>query len=115
MFNCLSDVDSGADSCVFPTSFATALGLDILQMKKQITGGVGNTGNVTHYTDLTIEVGSVAPPQGVLSFDPQLKFNAYVGFTVGLEAQGIGLLGECGFFENYLVTFDHKNRLFHIE
>jgi hypothetical protein len=51
----------------------------------------------------------------VLSFDPQLKFNAYVGFTVGLEAQGIGLLGECGFFENYLVTFDHKNRLFHIE
>jgi len=112
--NCFADVDSGADSCVFPTSFAIALGLDPLQMKKQMTGGVGNAGNVTHYADVAIELGSI-DAQGAITFDPQLKFNAYVGFTVGLEAQGIGLLGECGFFENFLVSFDHKSHIFHVE
>jgi hypothetical protein len=113
-FNCLSDVDSGADSCVFPASFAGALGLDILQMKQQTTGGVGNTGNITHYTELTIEIGKVEQ-NGTWTFDPELKFKAYVGFTLGLEDQGIGLLGEGDFFEKYVVTLDHKNRLFHLE
>ena len=96
----------------FPTSFAIALGLDPLQMKKQMTGGVGNAGNVTHYADLTIELGGV-DAQG--AFNPLLKFKTYAGFTVGLEAQGIGLLGECGFFENYVVTLDYKNHVFHVE
>jgi hypothetical protein len=112
-FLCLSDIDSGADSCVFPVSFATALGLDILQMKRQMTGGVGNTGNITHYSELTIEVG--CEQDGAWVFDPALKFTAYAGFTLGLEDQGIGLLGECDFFERYVVTFDHKSRLFYVE
>lgn len=111
---CISDVDSGADSCVFPASFAIALGLDPLQMKQQMTGGVGNTGNVTYYAQITIELG-VQKTDGSWSFDPTLRFEAYSGFTAGLESQGIGLLGESGFFETYIVIFDHKNRLFHIE
>jgi hypothetical protein len=113
-FFCVADVDSGADSCVFPASFATALGLDLLQMKQEITGGVGNSGNITHYADITVELGKLEQ-SGAWSFDPELKFRAYAGFTAGLEDQGIGLLGECGFFEKYLVTLDHKNQLFHIE
>jgi hypothetical protein len=84
-------------------------------MKQQMTGGVGNTGNVTHYEDLTIEIGSMIDVGGSMIFSPNFTFKAYVGFTAGLESQGMGLLGECGFFENYVVTFDHKNRLFHIE
>ena len=114
-FLCVSEIDSGADQCVFPTSFAIALGLDPLTMKQQVTGGVGSTGNVTHYENLTIEIGSMVDVGGVMTFNPQITFKAYVGFTAGLESQGIGLLGECGLFENYLITFDHTNRLFHIE
>jgi hypothetical protein len=113
-FLCVSEIDSGADQCVFPTSFAIALGLDPLTMKHQITGGVGSTGNVTHYANLKIEVGNMTDVNGTMSFSPLLTFDAYVGFLAGLEAQGIGLLGESGFFENYPVTLDHKNRVFHI-
>jgi hypothetical protein len=110
---CVIWPDSGADSCVFPISFAIALGLDPLKMKQQITGGVGNSGNVTYYDDVTIEVGPFIVIGG--TFQPQFSFKAYAGFTVGLEAQGIGLLGQSGFFESYSVTFDHKGRQFHID
>lgn len=112
--NCFSDVDSGADSCVFPASFAGALGLDTLQMKQHTTGGVGSTGNITHYAEITIEIGKFEQ-NGNWTFDPELKFKAYSGFTSGLEDQGIGLLGECDFFQKYVVTFDHKSSLFHLE
>jgi len=83
-------------------------------MKQQITGGVGNNGNITYYAEVTIELG-VQATDGTWSFDPELQFKAYAGFTAGLEAQGLGLLGECDFFERYLLTFDHKNHIFHIE
>ena len=45
----------------------------------------------------------------------RLPFNSYVGFTDGLERQGIGLLGQSGFFEYYNVHFLHKERKFTIE
>lgn len=112
---CISELDSGADQCVFPVSFALALGLDPLKMKQQMTGGVGSTGNVTYYEDLTIEIGVMADIQGTLTFTPEFTFKTFAGFTAGLDSQGMGLLGECGFFENYVVTFDHKNQSFHIE
>lgn len=114
-FLCLCEVDSGADQCVFPASFALALGLDTLTMKQQITGGVGNSGNLTYYDDLIIELGIWVDVNGTLTFTPRFTFKTYAGFTAGLESQGVGLLGELGLFENYLVTFDHKNRVFHIE
>ena len=47
-FKCIAVLDTGADHCVFPLMFASALGLDQLQMKMQMTGGVGNTANATY-------------------------------------------------------------------
>jgi hypothetical protein len=102
-FRCIVWPDSGADHCVFPVSFAIALGLDPLTMKQQLTGGVGNTGNTTFYADLQIDI------------ENGPTFKTFCGFTPGLEAQGLGLLGQIGFFENFIVSFDHKNRMFHIE
>jgi hypothetical protein len=112
---CISLPDSGADQSVFPASFAIALGLDPLQMKQAITGGVGNSGNVTYYGDLGIEVGVMQTVNAIMEFVPKISFTALAGFTVGLEAQGIGLLGEFDFFESFGVTFDHKSRVFHID
>lgn len=82
-------------------------------MPQHMTGGVGNSGNVTHYGHVNIEIGFFAgtPP----NFLPKVSFTAYAGFTTGLESQGIGLLGQCDFFENFSVTLDHKNKVFHIE
>ncbi len=102
-FRCIVIADSGADQCVFPVSFAIALGLDPLHMLQQLTGGVGNTGNVTFYGNVTIAIAN-GP-----------TFKTYAGFTSGLESQGVGLLGQQGFFENHVVTFDYKNKKFHIE
>lgn len=100
---CVVWPDSGADHCVFPASFAQAIGLDLLNMKSHLTSGVGSTGNVTYYDLVEIDLGN------------GIKFNTMVGFTAGMEAQGIGLLGQVGFFENFQVSFDHKNRVFHID
>jgi hypothetical protein len=100
---CIVCLDSGADSCVFPTTFASVLGLDILQMKKQLTGGVGTSANQTYYDNLEIDLGS------------GIKFNSYVGFIPGLDAQGIGLLGQSGFFNYYNVCFYQKKFKFTIE
>lgn len=100
---------------MFPFSFAIALGLDPLTMKQQITGGVGNSGNVTYYDDLTIEVGQFLNVGSTSTFQSRFSFKTYAGFTVGLDAQGVGLLGQYGFFENHSVTFDHKGREFHID
>ncbi len=77
--------------------------LDVLNMKRQLTGGVGASGNVTYYENLEIDVGN------------GLKFTTYVGFTQGLESQGTGLLGQNGFFENFVVNFDYKSRIFTLE
>lgn len=102
-FRCVAWADSGADCCVFPLSFATAMGLNPLDMRQNLTGGVGSSGNATYYDDLTIDLGE------------GLRFQTYAAFTSGLEAQGLGLLGQRGFFENYSVVFDHRNRQFHID
>jgi hypothetical protein len=96
-------LDSGADHCVFPATFAIALGIDLLALKKQMTGGVGSSANPTYYTEMEIVLG------------PGLKFKSYVGFTPAMDAQGIGLLGQDGFFDYYNVCFQKSQRKFTIE
>ena len=86
-------------------------------MKQQLTAGVGNSGNVTYYAEIQIDAGIYRQdPAGIYSiFDVVASFETYAGFTLGLETQGIGLLGQSGLFENFQVAFDHKNKQFHIE
>ena len=94
---------SGADHCVFPATFAGALGIDLLKLPKQMTGGVGSSANPTSYTDLEVTLG------------PGISFKSYVGFTPAMDAQGIGLLGQYGFFDYYNVHFKKKDSKFTLE
>src|ERR1035438_3554494 len=55
--SCTVCVDSGADQCIFPLSYALTLGLRPDAMKQQLTSGVGSTGNVTFYEEIEIAVG----------------------------------------------------------
>jgi hypothetical protein len=103
ILRCLVCPDSGADYCLFPTSFAALLGLDVLTMPKNLTIGVGSSANTTYYGTLGIDVGM------------GIAFKSYVGFTTGLDSVGLGLLGQAGFFEYYNVTFRYKDRRFIIE
>ena len=100
--SCTVCVDSGADQCIFPLSYALSLGLHPDRMKQQFTSGVGSTDNVTFYEDVEIRVGT------------RVAF-ARAGFTEGLETIGLGLLGQTGFFDQFTVTFDHRAGAFYIE
>ena len=93
---CRVCIDTGADQCLFPLVFAVALGIDVLNLPRTNTGGVGAS-NVTLFAPLTVDLG-----QGI-------NFTCQVGFTSGMDMHGIGLLGQEGFFSNYDVHFSHKN------
>lgn len=103
---CLGCVDTGADQCVFPLSFAVALGLDPLRLKQTVTAGVGSTANITYFSNILVDI--------PISTGVTLSFEVYAGFTDGLEAIGYGLLGQTGFFEKFKLTFDHRNKIFTI-
>jgi hypothetical protein len=96
-------LDTGADACLFPLELAIALKLDVLALPKTLTGGVGTTSNVTYYAHVKIDLG-----RGIC-------FPAYAGFTEGLNSQGIGLLGQAGFFSVYDVHFCLKQDQFTID
>src|SRR5271165_4117831 len=100
-FSCVAIVDSGADHCLFPASFANALGLDILKMKSNLVGGVGSSANTTYYDTIEIDFGAGG-------------FEAYVGFTSGMDSHGVGLLGQVGFFDRFEIMMSHKTGQFHI-
>jgi hypothetical protein len=100
---CYAEVDSGADHCAFPLSFASQLRLDPLT-NPNVTTSIGVGGSApTFYWNATMVFGTV------------LSLDAYVGFTSGLEQQGMGLLGQCGFMDRVKVLFDHPGGVFQIE
>jgi hypothetical protein len=80
----------------FHLALAIALKLDVLSLPKNLTGGVGSSANVTYYDHLTIDLGN------------DIEVTAYVGFTEGMNADGIGLLGQEGFFTKYDVMFSRS-------
>jgi hypothetical protein len=91
---------------VFPLSFAAALGLDPLKMKAQGSMGMGSYNVPTYYENVTMRI----------SFGSHVQeYPLYAGFTQGLEQQGVGLLGQFGFFDRFNVLFDRARGLFHVE
>jgi hypothetical protein len=72
-------------------------------MPKTVTGGVGSETNVTSFDHLKIDLG-----KGIVFF-------AYVGFTEGMDAMAIGLLGQDGFFDQYNVEFRNASGIFTLE
>jgi hypothetical protein len=92
-FVCYVWLDSGADQCVFPLSFAAALGLDPLKMPMHMTGGVGSAANSTYYAEIEIQI-----PINLTT--PPISFTVFAGFTPGLEAK---------------VSFDHTSKLFYVD
>jgi hypothetical protein len=102
-FTCFAILDSGADTCVFPLEFAHQLGLDTAQMYESKSNGMGSTDVPVYSTLMRINL------------DQGISTEAKVGFTVGLNGQGIGLLGQYGVFDRFVVTFDHRSKLFHID
>lgn len=100
---CIVMPDSGADACLFPLSLARLLKLDILSLPMGLTGGLGGGANTTYWDTITVDLGH------------GLVFPAYTGFTQGMDAMGLGLLGQDGFFDRYRVEFLLSKTVFIIE
>jgi hypothetical protein len=72
-------------------------------------GGCSTSTVSTYYADIEIHIDFAVNGNNM-----QIAFTR-AGFTVGMETQGIGLLGQQGFFENYKTSFDRKGKTFGIE
>jgi|SRR5271156_1658478 hypothetical protein len=99
---CFALVDSGADVCSFPESFARLLRIPLLHAPRESMGGLGGY-SVAHHWDVNVEI------PGLTSFPVR------AAFTAGLDHVGFGLLGQAGFFERFIVHFDLRKRVFELE
>jgi hypothetical protein len=103
-WECRAIVDSGADDCVFPASFASRLGLDLTTNTRTfVFGGAGSKNQIAYFFDLNVTFGDF------------VSYKLPIGFSAALESVGIGLLGQNGFFENFFVSFDLKSGFFSLE
>ena len=88
-------VDSGADICLFNQSVGEAIGIDIKSGKLREVFGVGGKVSLYYMHQVIIEVG-------------KLKYKIDAGFMpdVAGRVMPYGLVGQKGFFENFIVKFD---------
>jgi hypothetical protein len=88
-------VDSGADICLFDSEIGKAIGIEIEKGKPREVMGVGGKYSLYYLHPVTIEVGG-------WSYESEAGFMPKVGSL----AAPYGIVGQIGFFENFVVKFD---------
>lgn len=88
-------VDSGADICIFNSEVGEALGVDVKQGKAREVFGVGGKASVYYLHKVKIGVGG-------WEYDIEADFMPDVAGRV----MPYGIVGQKGFFENFIVKFD---------
>jgi hypothetical protein len=99
-FRCYALVDSGADDCIFPSSFAAQLGLNYLTGRHYPFGGAASGQQDAYFFDLEIDIIGIS------------RYAVPIGFSPALEQWGHGLLGQCGFFDKFTVAFYQSENKF---
>lgn len=99
-------VDSGSDSCVFPSELADILGIDLAAgptAVRYVGGVVAGERRPVYFHPVEIEVGGLGGA----------SFMTTVGFMPDFARSGQGLLGRRGFFSQFtFVKFrDHDREL----
>ena len=96
-------VDTGADETLLPLSMAVAMGFKFdLERDKVMWDGAGGKQFAVYRSPVPIEL--ILKSVGFRDY----SWKAYIHFTV---EQPTILIGRKGFLDNFLVTFDGKNRL----
>ena len=89
-------IDTGADECAFPASFASLLGHNLQEGQlKRISTGNGITIAYSHTTRIIVE--SFSTQDVLVDFMPNLN---------------IPLLGVKSFLSNFILTVDYPNKVF---
>jgi hypothetical protein len=87
-----SVVDSGASRCIFHADIGRHLGLDIAEGVEESTQGISGI-DMTYLHDVMLYI-----PGGAVTIKAGFKENLPVA----------GLLGMNGFFEHFVIIFDHN-------
>lgn len=88
-------VDSGADLCIFDAEIGEALGINVKSGEKKEVFGVGGKASIFFLHKVEIEVGGWS-----------YKINAGFMPDVAGRVMPYGLVGQKGFFDNFIVKFD---------
>ena len=88
-------VDSGADICLFDADIGETIGIDIEKGKSMEVFGVGGKASIYYLHPITIEVGGWP-----------YKIEAGFMSNVAGRVMSYGLVGQKGFFDNFVVKFD---------
>jgi hypothetical protein len=79
-----------------------SLGINPLATPLESMIGVNGTATPTHFANVLLDVGVT-------------RASIYAGFVSGLDAIGIGLLGQAGFFDLFNVHFRLRDGVFEID
>lgn len=88
-------IDSGADLCIFDEEIGNYLGINVRKGEPREVFGVGGKCSIFYIHPITIEVGGWP-----------YKINAGFMPNVAGKIMPYGLVGQKGFFENFVVKFD---------
>ena len=98
-FGYLVLVDSGADYCIFHASVGEELGLDITKGVPLVFFGTSGEPQKAYFHQVTFKVGGHS-------------YTCKVGFSYDMDKLAYGLLGQDGFFDNWIVKFEyHKGNV----
>lgn len=96
-------IDTGADYILINSSITKDLNIDLKSGIKLFTTGIENRPIETYFHDLDIEIDSLKDS----------RFSTKVGF---IDSPSVGiLLGQHGFFDNFIVKFEKYSSCFSID
>lgn len=95
-------IDSGADDCIFPASFAAQLGLNYLNGRLYPFGGAGGGNQDAYFFDLEMDIIGIS------------RYPVPIGFSPSIERFGHGVLGQNGFFDHFSLGFHLARGVFSI-
>lgn len=90
-------VDSGADYCIFWGEIGEALGIDVTQGKLINFHGVSGSTSKGYVHRVGISAGGHT-------------VNANALFSYDIAPEGLAIVGQLDFFENFAIKFDYKKR-----
>jgi hypothetical protein len=95
-------VDSGADACLFPAGVAERLGIDVRAGARHDFVGISASRTPFFFHEVEILFGK---------YQQKTK----VGFSASQNIGAGGILGQQGFFNHFVISFDHKNKFLEIK
>ena len=90
-------LDSGADFCILEAEIGEILGIDIKSGPEEKFGGISGIPAKAYVHQVTLKIGGHT-------------HQARVGFSYEIAKLGFQILGQYGFFDNFVVKFDYKKQ-----